>query len=235
MSKKEKIDKAFILAAGFGTRLRPYTDKLPKPMVTIAGKPIIHHIIDKLRKSGISEITVNTHYKNKIIEDFLSNIESPKIKISYESDILDTGLGIKKTLNNFDNKPFIIINGDAFWEDKSEPTITKLIDTYDKDSDLLLLLQDINKITTSKAIGDYDIINGKPHLNLKKTGSYMFTGIRIAHPRIFKNTPDTPFSFLKLMKKAEQENKLSALINPNIWHHISTPEDLEKVNEAYNG
>ncbi len=235
MSKKEKIDKAFILAAGFGTRLRPYTNKIPKPMVSIAGKPIIHHIIDKLKKSGITEITVNTHYKNKIIEDFLSNIDSPRIRTSYEPDILDTGLGIKKALDNFDNKPFIIINGDAFWEDKSESTITKLINKYDTNSDLLLLLQDIDKITTSKAVGDYDIINTKPHLNPNKTGSYMFTGIRIAHPRLFNNTPDTPFSFLELMKKAEQENKLSALINPNIWHHISTPEDLIKINEVYNG
>ena len=90
------IEKAFILAAGLGTRLRPYTDKAPKPMVHIGGKPIIAHTIDALAAQGVKEIVVNTSHLAHVIEDYLKTIDSPRIIISHENERLETGGGIKK-------------------------------------------------------------------------------------------------------------------------------------------
>ena len=83
-------------------------------------------------------------------------------------------------------------------------------------------------------LGDYDIDkDSKPIRSLDKSGKYMFTSIRICHPRLFDDTPDTPFSFLDLMDKAEANGRLGVLVHDSEWHHISTAADLERVNHSY--
>ncbi len=226
-----KPDKAFILAAGMGSRLRPYTDTMPKPMVDIGGTSIIKRTLAKLEEAGVQNVVVNTHYLADIIEAHLSDVKTPNIIFSREEDLLDTGGGIKKALHHFNGQPFYIINGDALWEDTSVPALENLFRHWNEDAmDMLLLLQPVDGMSLTNGVGDYHLLeNGRAERSKDKSGSHMFAGIRIAHPRIFEGVTDTTFSFLMLMDKAEQQGRLYGIEHDGAWHHISTPAELEAV------
>ena len=232
------IEKAFILAAGLGTRLRPYTDHAPKPMVHIGGKPIIAHTIEALAAQGVKEIVVNTSHLAHVIEDYLKTIDSPRIIISHEDERLETGGGIKKALHHFGDAPFYIINGDALWQDPQDAdqaALALLSNNWDDAKmDLLLLCMDCTKFDAKEVHGDYTIApDGQATRDKDKNGTHMFSGIRICHPRLFDGAPDGYFSFLKLMDKAEAHQRLYALPYQGIWHHISTVDDLKRVDAIY--
>lgn len=232
---KHKPEKAFILAAGKGTRLRPYTDNIPKPMVEVAGKSIIRRTIEKLRAAGVGKIVVNLHHLGHVLESHLKEITHPAIVLSPETDLLETGGSIKLGLHHFDGGPFYIINGDALWDEGEIPALDKLAHAWDDESmDILLLLQPTHRMELTGAVGDYHLAaDGKATRAKDKNGSHMFAGVRIAHPRIFDGTPDGAFSFLTLMDKAEREGRLYAVEHSGHWYHISTPEDLVSVNAHF--
>lgn len=228
-----KPTKAFILAAGKGTRLRPHTDTMPKPMVEIAGISIIRRTIAKLADAGVKDIVVNIHHLGGVLEDHLKDVNGVNIILSREDELLETGGGIKKALHHFGNEPFYIINGDALWDEGEIPALEKLAHAWNDEMDILLLLQPTHRMDLTGAVGDYRLNGGKAARAKDKSGDYMFAGVRIAHPRIFKGSPDGAFSFLSLMDKAEEEGRLYGLVHSGHWYHISTPEDLQSVNEAF--
>lgn len=233
-SNKFKPDHAFILAAGKGTRLRPYTDDRPKPMVPVNGVPIIDYTLEKLVKEGITNVTINLNYLGDRIENHLKGRTNPTITYSKETALLDTGGGVKKALNTMGGKPFYLINGDALWTDKGESALDRLAKKWNPEiMDILLLLQPVQNMTLTQGVGDYDLRdNGQAVRSIDKTGTYMFGGIRITKPDIFENSPDGAFSFLKLMDQAQKQGRLYGLTHEGDWHHISTAEDLERVNSA---
>ncbi len=230
-----KPQKAFILAAGKGTRLRPYTDTIPKPMVEITGTSIIRRTIQKLKDAGVKEVVVNAHHHADLLIEHLSNISNPHIIISREDTLLETGGGIKKALHHFGHEPFYIINGDALWIDGEEPVFEKLARVWNPDNmDILLFLLPKDKAHLSAFVGDYHLHqNGRATRARDKNGDHMFAGIRIAKPSIFGGSPDGAFSFLTLMDKAEESGRLYGMAHGSSWYHISTPEDLESVNQEF--
>jgi len=186
---------AFILAAGFGTRLRPYTDHCPKPMVEVAGRSLIWRTLDKLRAAGVCDVVVNTHYMADILAqhmaDYMAMYADVRIQISHEDEILDTGGGVKNALSYFrDDQPFYVIAGDALWD----------------------VLDD-----------------GRAVRSLDKTGTHMWTNIRLNAPSIYKDAEDGAFSFLPIMDGCEARGRLQAIEYVGDWHHISTPQDLERA------
>lgn len=232
------IEKAFILAAGLGKRLRPYTDTMPKPMVPINNRPIIDYAIEELAENGVKEIVVNTSYCAEVLQNHLAKTDHLNIIISHEKERLETGGGIKKALHHFGDDAFYIINGDALWQDPSEidqAAIKKLAALWDDTKmDILLLCMDCNNFEAKEINGDYHFdTSGRATRSHDKSGTHMFTGIRICHPRIFNDSPDGYFSFLELMDKAEAEQRLYATDYTGVWHHISTAEDLERVDRIY--
>lgn len=231
MNNKNKM-KVFILAAGLGTRLRPYTDTMPKPMVPLNNVPLIGHIFNRLGEVGCTDIVVNLHHKADILRNYFKTRDDVVVTESFEDELLETGGGAKKALPLLGDSPFLMINGDAFWSDSKDAHLLQdLINAYDETkTDILLLLYPIDKMILTEGVGDYDVTGQLvPKRNADKTGKYMFAGVRICHPRIFKDTPDGKFGFLQLMDKAEKEGRLSAHIYHGDWHHISTPEDLQRV------
>lgn len=229
-------DKAFILAAGKGTRLRPHTDTMPKPMVEINGISIIRRTLAKLADAGVRTAVVNLHHLAPILHDHLENTPIPHIVFSHEDELLETGGGIKRALANFNGRAFYIINGDALWRDRDHchGAIKRLADRWDNDAmDILLLLQPKSAMPEG-FVGDYHVMaDGRAVRATDRTGDYMFAGIRIAHPRIFEGSPDGAFSFLELMDKAERAGRLYAVVHDAEWYHISTPEDLTRINAEF--
>ncbi len=129
-------------------------------------------------------------------------------------------------------KPFYVLAGDSVWEDQGTNALEALARAWNPEQmDILILLQPVSTMKLTHGVGDYTLDeNGQAKRSLNQSGEYMFTSIRINAPHIFDGYNATPFSYLELLDKAEQQGRLFGLVHKGIWHHISTPEDLEKVN-----
>lgn len=230
-------DRAFILAAGKGERLRPYTNTMPKPMVSVGGEPLVDHVLNAVEKIGVQNVTLNLHYHAAVLQNHLLKRATPRLTFSFEQELLDTGGGIKKALYTMGGKPFFCLSGDMLWENgPSGNALRNMASAWDDNMDLLLLLQPVEAMKLTSGSGDYDITpDGHVIRNKDKKGKFFWPSLRICHPRLFESTekfekPNGAFSFLHLMDRAEQRGRLGAVIHDGICHHISTPEDLNRVN-----
>src|SRR5579884_1469247 len=133
---------AMVLAAGLGTRMRPYNGHVPKPLVTVAGKSLIDYGLDRLAEAGVDRAVVNVHHLADALEQHLAARRRPRIIISDErGELLGTGGGIAKALPHLGDEPFFLINSDTFWLDGIEPNFARLANAYDAARmDALLLL-----------------------------------------------------------------------------------------------
>lgn len=227
------IETAMILAAGFGTRLKPITDHTPKPLVPVAGRPLIDHAIDRLAASGVKRIVVNTHYKAEMMAAHLSARSDVAVTLSHETALLDTGGGVKNALRLLGD-PFYVVNADVLWLDAAVPALTRLSSAWDAERlDALMLVQ-----RTATAIG-YD---GKGDFMLDpdgrvrrraaaETAPYLFAGIEVASRRLFAASPEGAFSLNCLWDKAIAANRIAALIHDGEWCHVGTPQELAASEE----
>lgn len=228
--------KAFILAAGFGTRMRPLTNHLPKPLMAVNGQSLLTLTLNHLEEAGVQHVSINTHYLGDEIQSALEGREKPELNIIHEDPILDTGGGIKNALPALGNDAFYVLSGDGLWENVAhQNTLKTMADAWNPEiMDILILLQPTESMHLTTGVGDYDLDkSGKAVRSLNQTGAYMFTSMRINHPRAFDGTPDGAFSYLDLLDKAQRNGRLYGLIHAGEWHHISTPTDLDAVQSAY--
>lgn len=227
--------KAFVLAAGKGERMRPLTDHCPKPLLEVGGMTMLDRALDALAAAGVEDVVVNAWYLGEMIEEHLKDRKVPRITISREHELLDTGGGVKKALEFFGDEPFYVLNADVIWTDGKTETLKELAEKWDAEKmDLLLLLHTTKDLPAYAGKGDYRLEDGsdKPVFakNSDIEANYIFAGPRIVHPRLFENAPEGAFSFLELFHKAEKSGRLYALRNGGEWHHVGTPEALEKTN-----
>ncbi len=127
----KKNFSAMILSAGFGKRLLPITNKVPKPLVKINNISLLKNCIDFLFNIGCKKIVVNTHFKHQLIYDFIKhNYDNSNITVLYEKDILDTGGAVKNAMSFFDDENILVTNSDIFWIKKNEIDILKILSVY---------------------------------------------------------------------------------------------------------
>src|SRR5258705_12485026 len=136
------LTKAMVLAAGLGVRMRPLTDKMPKPLVRVAGQPLLDHVLDKLGNAGVSEAVVNVHYLPDQIIEHTRARSRPRVIISDERDqVLGTGGAVVKALPLLGNTPFFHVNADTMWIDGVRPNLARLAEAFDPvRMDILLLM-----------------------------------------------------------------------------------------------
>ncbi len=230
MSEKPlNISHAIILAAGLGKRMRPLTDKIPKPMLELCGQPLINHILDRLEDSEVSSVVVNTFYMAEVIANFLTSRPSPYTKVIRESILLDTGGGVKNALSLLGNSAFFAINSDSFWLNGPSDTLTRMKQIWNEDKmDGLLLLH-----STVNAYG----YSGRGDFKIRPTGQlirrteqevcpFTFTGIQILHSRLFKIENDGAFSLNIVYDHAIKNGRLYGIVHDGEWFHIGTPKGL---------
>jgi MurNAc alpha-1-phosphate uridylyltransferase len=231
-----KIKKAMVLAAGYGTRLKPLTQRMPKPLVPVAGKPMIEYALDRLLAYGIEEVVVNvSHHKEQLL-DYLSAFKSLSFKISEEAEPLETGGGLKRALPLLGNEPIFTINSDIIWFDAQETALERLARNWDDAKMNYLLLAQ----SKSKAVG-HD--KGEDYLFIKRENTigwndsdtpYIIAGIGIFHPRVLLNAPDGKFSVKILWHQALAQNRLFCLPHNGQWFQTGTIADIEKAEEKFN-
>jgi len=218
-----------VLAAGLGKRLRPLTDARPKPLVEVAGQPLIAHALDRLALAGIERAVVNLHYKPEMIAAALAGRTRPRIELSREAELLETGGGVKKALPLL-GETFFALNGDVFWLDGVTPALIRLARYFDgKRMDALLLMQRTVSAVGYDGLGDYflDPLGVPRRRGESEVAPFIFAGIQILHRRLFDGVDDTVFSLKKLYDRAEDAGRLGAIIHDGEWFHIGTPEGLE--------
>ena len=225
---KSAPQSAMVLAAGFGTRLRPVTDRVPKPLVPVCGRALIDHVLDRLVAAGVRRVVVNLHYKAEMVEAHLAARRDLEISLSREDALLDTGGGIAKALPLLD-ETFYVVNSDVIWLDGKLAALTRLARAFDPARhDARLLLQ-----RTASAVG-YD---GPGDFMLDGTGSirrraerevtpYLFGGIQILHRRIFENAPAGAFSMNPLWDRAIAAGRIAGIVHDGEWFHVGTPAGL---------
>jgi len=228
-----KIRKAMVLAAGYGTRLKPLTDRMPKPLVPVAGKPMIEYALDKLRAYGIEEVIINISHLKDQLTAYVSNVRGLTIKISEETEPLETGGGLKKALPLLGSEPFFTINSDIIWRDEQESALDRLTRHWDDAKmDVLLLAQ-----SKAKAVG-HD--KGEDHLFIKpgntigwedREAPYIIAGIGILHPRILVNAPDGKFTVKILWHQALAQNRLFCLPHHGQWFQTGTIADIKQAEQ----
>lgn len=229
--------KAFVLAAGKGQRMRPLTDNCPKPLLEVGGMTMLDRSLDALVDAGVEEVVVNCWYLGQMIEEHLKGRTRPKITISHEKELLDTGGGVKNMIDFFGDEPFYVLNADVLWTTNGgDDTLKKMAEKWDSSKmDLLLLLHPAENLPEFAGKGDYYLADGEDKPVFKKhtdkTANYIFAGPRIVHPKLFEGTPEGAFSFLELFLKAEKEGRLYALRHDAEWHHVGTPEAYDVTNK----
>jgi MurNAc alpha-1-phosphate uridylyltransferase len=227
--------KAFVLAAGIGERMRPLTDNCPKPLLVVDGKTMLDRALDALMEAGVEEAVVNTYYLGQMITDHLKNRKHPRITFSPETELLDTGGGVKKMLKFFGDEPFYVLNADVLWTNGKEPTLKALANKWDSARmDLLLLLHASADIPDYAGKGDYYLAEDADQpvfaKNTDRKANTVFAGPRIVHPRLFDGAPEGKFSFLQLFHKAEKAGRLYGLRHDGEWYHVGTPEAFAETN-----
>lgn len=230
MTNTMSIEKAMVLAAGLGTRMRPLTDDRPKPMVVLAGRTLLDRALDSLFASGVQQAVVNTHYKAEVIHRHLQGRDD--IVISHEDERLETGGGVARALPHLGDAPFFVVNSDAVWLDGEESAVSRLAAVWDATKmDALLLLQPIDAATGYEGAGDYHLaVDGRLTRRDKDgTASFLFAGVQILHPRLFRDAPEGAFSLNILYDKAQAAGRLYGLEHDSDWFHVGTPEELART------
>jgi MurNAc alpha-1-phosphate uridylyltransferase len=226
-------ETAFVLAAGLGTRMRPLTETVPKPLVRFLGKPLIDHVLDRISDAGIPRAVVNVHHHAEKLEAHLSTRTKPRITISDERDaLLDTGGGALRALPELGAVPFLIHNSDSVWSDENNINLKRLIVAWDATRmDTLMLLAERISSLGYEGRGDFEIAaDGKlSRRKLDQDAPYVFTGVSIVHPRLFRDAPEGRFSLNKLWDRAILEGRLYGIVLEGIWMHIGTPEALDEA------
>jgi MurNAc alpha-1-phosphate uridylyltransferase len=228
---------AMVMAAGMGTRMRPLTNDRPKPLVTVAGKPLIDYAFDKLRVAGVRKVVINVHYLPEMMEAYVAaGVDGLDITISDERDLLlETGGGMVKALPLIADDPFYAINSDAIWIDEGEDSLTRLAQAWDDARmDALLLLVSRNLVDHRRGGGDFTLDEEKRLIRKKpnEDAPYIYTGVQIVSHRLLRDAPEGPFSTNLLWDRAIAEGRAFGLELNGQWFDIGTPEaiaPMEKI------
>lgn len=228
--------KAMVLAAGLGTRMRPITDTIPKPLVEVYGKTLLDHGLDALVGSGVEEVVINVHYRAKQIEEHVAKRTNLKITISDEREVLlDSGGGIANALPHLGSDPFYLINADSFWIEGYLPNLTRMAEIWNSDEmDIMLLLSGMEKAVGFSSRGDFSMDEAGRLLRRgeKKVAPFAYAGAAILKPSIFDGAPQGVFSLNKQFDEALEKERLFGLRLEGLWLHVGTPDAIREAEEA---
>lgn len=238
-----KVTQSFIFAAGRGQRMRPFTDKTPKPLAKISGQEILGRIIDKVKEvSSINNIVVNGHYLADQIADFIQERNDSTIIFSLESQKLETGGGLVFAAGNskFDvEKPLLLINGDILWQEEGDVNeIERIFDFYQRNNcDIALGLKKTDQVFGYHGNGDFNL---QPDYSLLKdpqeesVHSHVFIGLQVINPKILRHAPSDFFSMSYFYNNFSNLGlNIKGVELQSQFFHIGDENSLQKTNKIF--
>jgi MurNAc alpha-1-phosphate uridylyltransferase len=229
-------DCAIVLAAGLGTRMRPYDGNLPKPLVRVGGKPLIDYALDRLAEATVTRAVVNVHYLADALERHLASRQAPQIIISDERGaLLGTGGGIANALPKLGAAPFFLVNSDTLWLDDGEPNVVRLADAFDAEAmDALLLLAPRTGSIGYVGSGDFALLPDRRLCSRggRETVPFVYAGAAILAPALFAHVPSGAFPLTLVFDRAGASGRLFGLPLAGTWMHVGTPEAVAAADAA---
>ena len=223
-------DTVMLMAAGLGKRMRPLTAAMPKPMVRVAGKPLIDRAMDRIEDAGIAKAVVNVHYLAESIEAHLKARKSPSVTFSDErAELLDTGGGTKKALSLLGTDPILTFNSDSIWVEGLGANLAALMAAFDPGRmDALLMIADATRTIGYVGRGDFMMDpDGRLERRLEcTTAPYMYAGVQVIKPELFADGPEGAFSTNLVWDRLIGEGRLFGQRMGGTWMHVGTPDDL---------
>ena len=230
---------AMVLAAGFGERMRPLTLRMPKPLVPLAGKPLIDHVLDRLADAGVKTAVVNVHYLPDQLEAHLASRRGrpPETRVSDERGVLlDTGGGVMKALPLLGPGPFFIHNADSVWSEGASPALSRMLKKWNPATmDCLLLLAPSATSIGYAARGDFamDEDGRLVRRGANELVPFAFAGVSLCDERLLKNAPQGRFSLNLLWDRALAKGKLYGVRLDGRWMHVGTPDALAEAEAVF--
>lgn len=219
---------AMILAAGLGTRMRPLTEKTPKPLIDVSGRSMLARVFDHLDRTNVIRRVVNIHWLGDLIVRSLK--DRADVVFSDESEaLLETGGGVRRALPLLGHDPFYVLNADIVWTDGAEASLVRLARFFDPERmDALLLLEPLDRAFGYDGKGDFfQEEDGRLRRRASdEIAPFLFAGAQILHPRLFEGAPDGAFSLNLLYDKAAASGRLFGLAHDGDWYHIGDPAAL---------
>jgi len=225
------IRKAMILGAGFGKRMLPLTEKIPKPLIKVGPKNLLERSIELLIKIGIDEIIINTHHLSKEIDNFLEN-KNYQISINTikEEVLLDTGGGVLNATKKFKNDPFFVLNPDTIWNKNYYEELKILENSYLKDNKPILLLVDKINSHDKSFKGDFNFTENSC-ITRETSNQYIFTGAQIINRTIFESINKKVFSMNLAWDQMVKKKKLLGQKSSQTFFHVNNFKVYEQLNK----
>ncbi|MBJ7378094.1 nucleotidyltransferase family protein [Sphingobium sp.] len=228
------IDTAMLMAAGLGKRMRPLTATRPKPLVKVAGKPLMDHALDRLEAGGIKKVVVNVHYLADTVE---AHLKARKCGLDFaisdeRAKLLETGGGLIRAKPLLGDKPFICANSDNLWIDGPQETLAMMQRIWNPERmDALLLLVPLARANCHTGPGDFHMdANGR--LSRRKTAyvaPFVFTGVQMLSPSMLVNPPGDMFSTNIFWNRAIEAGRLYGVSHQGLWFDVGTPQAIPVV------
>jgi MurNAc alpha-1-phosphate uridylyltransferase len=227
---------AMVFAAGLGTRMRPITETLPKPLVTVHGRALIDYCLDRLAENGVERAIVNVHWLADQIESHLAKRRAPKIIISDErSTLLDQGGGVKRVLPLIGDDPFLICNTDAFWIEGPRSNIARLARSFDPETmDIELLVAAGAGAVGVDWPGDFAMTHdGRlQSRDPRHVAPFVYTGVGIVKPQLFADQTAEVFRLAPFFHAAAAQGRLYGVRLDGLWVHVGRPESIAEAEAA---
>ncbi|MHA7818099.1 MAG: nucleotidyltransferase family protein [Erythrobacter sp.] len=228
-------DTAMVMAAGLGKRMRPLTASQPKPLVRVAGKPLVDHALDRLAESGVEKAVVNVHYLADALEAHVTPRTAPRVQISDErAELLETGGGMIKALGHLPD-PFFCLNADNIWLDGPRTAFHDLSARWNPDEmDALLLVVSHARAANFNGQGDFymDAVGRLRRREQGRVAPFIYTGIQLVSHRLLRDAPDGKFSTNILWNRAIEEGRLYGVSFTGQWFEVGNPEAIAPTEDA---
>ena len=228
--------RAMVLAAGLGLRMRPITERIPKPLVEVGGKALIDHALDRLAVADVELAIVNIHHLADQMQRHLAPRQKPRIEFSDERDeLLGTGGGALRALPKLGPAPFYHVNSDTIWVEGVTPNLDRLAAAFDPTKmDALLLLAPTATSIGYHGRGDFSV---DPDGRLFPRGErevmpFVYAGVAIFAPALFAGAPAGPFPLNLLFERAAASGRLYGLRLDGLWIHVGAPDAIAQAEAA---
>jgi MurNAc alpha-1-phosphate uridylyltransferase len=228
--------RAMVLAAGIGTRMRPLTERRPKPLVEVGGKALLDHVLDRLANANVERAVVNVHHFAELMERHLAQRKKPQIVISDERGLLlGTGGGVVKALPDLGGAPFYHLNSDTLWIDGVKPNLARLAEAFEPAAmDALLLLAPTTGSIGYAGRGDFAMA-GDGRLRRRgerEVAPFVYAGAAILSPALFADPPPHEFPLTEMFDRAGEAGRLYGLRLEGLWMHVGSPDAIAMAEAA---
>ncbi|SFV37886.1 MurNAc alpha-1-phosphate uridylyltransferase [Devosia crocina] len=226
MEKPDRFPDVMLLAAGLGTRLRPLTETMPKPLVPVGGVPLIERVMANAREEGAKRFVANAHY---LADQVLAHFGG-LVKVSREETLLDTGGGLKRALPMLHSDPFLVMNTDAFWPTGVDRPLARMRARYGGQEDVVLLCIQPGRATGFGRSHDF-CLDPMGRVTPDYGAPVIYGGVALMGADVFRDTPDGAFSLTKIFDRALEGETLKGVVLDAPWFHVGDPAALAQVEE----